>query len=133
MLHFLLRDRTRAFSRLGLICFILLLAFWVAPWHIWGQGILHFNTLTWTLSTTPGVTVQKVYRGTVSGGPYTLLATINNGTATTYQDTAVTLGQKHCYVLTATAGSESVFGTEACVTDAGTNVNPQTGLAVTSQ
>lgn len=113
---------------------IMALGFWVLPWHALAQGTPHSNTLTWTLSTTPGVTVQKVYRGTISGGPYTLLATIPSATVTTYQDTAVMAGQNHCYVLTASVGAqESIFSGQTCIADVGTNVNPQTGVAVTSQ
>jgi len=118
----------------GRIALLAALAFWINPWHVRGQGIAHFNTLTWNLSTSTGVTSQKIYRGTVSGGPYTLLATINDDTTKTYQDSAVSLGATHCYVFTALAGtSESVFSTEVCAVDKGTNVNPQTGLAVTGQ
>lgn len=96
-----------------------------------GQGTAHYNALVWTLSPTSGVTSQKVYRGTVSGGPYTLLTTINDDVTTSFNDTAVTLGTKHCYVLTASIGTqESVFSTETCATDGGTNVNPQTAPAV---
>lgn len=113
---------------------LLAIGFWINPFPIHSQGTAHFNTVTWTLSSTPGVTSQAVYRSTTSGGPYTLLATINDGTTTSYKDTAVTQGVTHYYVLTANVGtSQSVFSGQASVTDAGTNVNPQTGVAVTSQ
>lgn len=98
------------------------------------QGAPHSNTLTWTLSTTSGVTSQKIYRGTVNGGPYTLLATIPNGTVATYVDTNTTQGTLHYYVITALVGTnESVFTNQVSALDSGTNVNPQTGLAVTVQ
>lgn len=113
---------------------VMALWFWIMPFHLFAQGTAHFNTLNWTASTTSGVTSQNVYRSTVSGGPYTLLGTIQNGTVTTFKDTQVTAGTKHCYVVTALVlTSESGFSGEACTTDVGTNVNPQTGVGVTSQ
>jgi fibronectin type 3 domain-containing protein len=52
--------------------------------------------LSWNAST--GATTYVVKRGTVSGGPYTQMAT---RTATSYMDTAVTNGTKYFYVLDA--------------------------------
>lgn len=118
--------KTKPFLIAPLVFLIGLLIAWPSR----SQGVPHFNHLTWNASTTPGVTTYKVYRSTVTGGPYTLLTTINSGTAVMYDDTDVTLGMRHCYVVTALAGSESPKGNEICVTDAGTNVNPPTGLAV---
>lgn len=118
----------------GILFWILALGAWINPFPLHGQGIPHFNTISWTVSTSTEVTSQKVYRSTVSGGPYTLLATIPNNTAASYQDSSVTIGANHCYVLTALAGtSESMFSSEVCAVDKGTNVNPQTGAAVVSQ
>lgn len=117
----------------GKIIFGLLLVVCTLAPQSKAQGILHFTKLTWTPSTTPGVTAQKVYRGTVSAGPYTLIATIPDGTTATYQDNDMTQGVTHYYVLTAMKGTnESVFTSQVSATDLGTNVNPQTGLAVAS-
>lgn len=103
----------------------------LAPAH--AQGSPHFNTLGWTASSTAGVTSQKVYRGTSAAGPFTLIATIPNGTTVTFQDNDTTQGVTHYYVLTALIGTnESVFSTKVNATDVGTNVNPQTGVTVTS-
>jgi hypothetical protein len=125
----MLRHGYRSLRRPGRIAFLTLLACIAA----FPQGVPHFNTLTWTLSTTAGVTGQKVYRGTVSGGPYINVATLS-ATTTTFADSATTQGQNHCYVLTALAGTnESIFSGEVCGIDAGTNVNPQTGLGVVRQ
>lgn len=64
---------------------------------------LHVVGLTWTASTSNGVAGYKVYRGTTSGGPYTLLAALGN--VTTYMDTTVVSGQTYYYVTTALDGS----------------------------
>ena len=56
--------------------------------------------LTWTQSTSPGITQNKVYRSTSgAGGPYTLRATL--APSTTYTDTGLTSGQTYYYVVTA--------------------------------
>jgi fibronectin type 3 domain-containing protein len=119
--------------RKSTVAFLALFFFWLLrPGFVNAQGTLHFNGLSWTASTSAGITGQKVYRSSIPGGPYNVIATLN-ATATSYQDTAVALGSNHCYVLTAISGAnESVFGNEICVVDAGTNVNPHTALAVTS-
>lgn len=53
---------------------------------IFGQ-VSHGLNLSWTLSSSTGVGGQNVYRGTVSGGPYTkLTATALAPTVTTYLD-----------------------------------------------
>jgi fibronectin type 3 domain-containing protein len=65
----------------------------------------HQVALTWTQSTTPGITSNNVYRGTASGGPYSLI--YSSSTAiTAYTDTAVTGGSTYYYVVTALIGSE---------------------------
>src|SRR5208337_2609160 len=74
----------------------------------------HAATLSWTQSTTAGVTANNVYRGTVSGGPYTLLTTTALPAATTYVDNSVTGGTTYYYVVTALIGaSESAFSNQA--------------------
>lgn len=66
----------------------------------------HGITLTWATSATPNATMYKVYRGTVSGGPYTLVGIEFNmpGTATmSWQDGDMRMvdGTKYYYVVTA--------------------------------
>lgn len=66
----------------------------------------HGVTLTWATSTTPTATMYKVYRGTVSGGPYTLVGIEFNmpGAATmSWQDGGERMvdGTKYYYVVTA--------------------------------
>ena len=67
-----------------------------------GAGVLsHTATLNWTASTST-VIGYDVYRGTVSGGPYTLLNP-SPVTGTEYVDTNVLAGQTYYYVVTAVA------------------------------
>lgn len=60
----------------------------------------HSATLSWTASTTPGVSSYNVYRATSSSGPFTTpIASVTSGT--TYQDTTVVAGQTYYYEVTA--------------------------------
>jgi fibronectin type III domain protein len=71
--------------------------------------------LKWTQSTSSGVTQNKVYRSTTSGGPYTLLATISATTA--FSDTSVSSGRTYYYVVTAvTSAGQSGFSNQASAT-----------------
>jgi fibronectin type 3 domain-containing protein len=73
----------------------------------------HQVILSWTASISP-VTGYNVYRGTQTGGPYTLLNT-DTVTADTFTDATVVSGQTYFYVVTAvnSSGVESVFSNEA--------------------
>jgi hypothetical protein len=72
----------------------------------------HSVSLTWAPPQTSAVAHYNVYRGTVSGGPYTLLKT--NVTSTSYTDSTVKAGATYYYVTTSVnaAGSESVFSNQ---------------------
>ena len=72
---------------------------------------LHVVSLSWAASTTPA-TGYKVYRGTASGGPYTLLQSL--GVVTTYTDTTVVSGQTYYYVTTAvdSSNAQSVYSNQ---------------------
>jgi calcineurin-like phosphoesterase family protein/fibronectin type III domain protein len=59
--------------------------------------------LAWTQSTSPNVTQNKIYRSTVDGGPYSLLATIS--AATSFNNTGLTSGTTYYYVVTAVNSS----------------------------
>ena len=77
------------------------------------QAASHSVTLTWTPDTQPAdVTIVSwnIYRSTISGGPYTELASEPVATLA-YADTAVAAGQDYFYVLTSvdTAGVESTY------------------------
>jgi hypothetical protein len=73
-----------------------------------GAGI-HSVSLSWTASTSSGVTGYNVFRGTTSGGPYTQLNGSPVGT-TSYTDSAVQAGQTYYYVTTAVNGSGTQSG-----------------------
>lgn len=69
-------------------------------------------SLKWAQSATAGVTQNRVYRSTTSGGPYSLRATLSAGTA--YADTAVTSGVTYHYRVTALkSGRESAYSNQA--------------------
>lgn len=73
----------------------------------------HSVTLTWTHSISPNVMNYKIYRGDVSGGPYTLVATLDY--VNTWVDTGVSAGATYYYVATAVDGSgnESAYSNQA--------------------
>ena len=77
-----------------------------------GTAPQHNVSLTWVASTST-VSGYHVYRGTQSGGPYTL---INSGlvSGTTYTDSTVQSGTTYFYVVTAvdSSGNESAFSNE---------------------
>jgi fibronectin type 3 domain-containing protein len=71
--------------------------------------------LSWTQSTSAGITGNKVYRSTTSGGPYSLVATLS--ATTSYSDSAnLTRGTTYFYVVTAvSSGGESGNSNQASV------------------
>jgi len=75
--------------------------------------LAHTATGSWMASTST-VSGYNVYRGTVSGGPYTKVNGLLIG-ALTYGDTTVLSGQTYFYVTTSVdaSGNESVFSNEA--------------------
>jgi hypothetical protein len=73
----------------------------------------HSVVLSWTGSTSPGVAGYNVYRGSVSGGPYsTKVGAAVSGTS--YTDTTVQAGSTYYYVATAVDASndESSYSNE---------------------
>jgi hypothetical protein len=78
---------------------------------------LHTVSVTWNASTTSGLAGYNVYRGTVSGGPYSRI-TSTPTTALQFTDSAATAGQTYFYVVTAVSGNgvESVTSNEMKVT-----------------
>ena len=79
-----------------------------APTGLTANGIKRKVKLSWVQSSSAGVTQNRVYRSTVSGGPYSLIATLPR--TTSYQDTAVTSGTQYYYVVTARNGSNQESG-----------------------
>ena len=76
------------------------------------HGSKHSVSISWDASRSPNVAYYKVYRGTVTGGPYDLIET--HVTSTAYVDSAVHAGVAYYYVATtvSTTGSESAFSNE---------------------
>jgi fibronectin type 3 domain-containing protein len=84
------------------------------PTALKAQSNNHNIKLSWTWSVSPNITQTKVYRSTVNGGPYALVATLS-GTATSYVDTGLTIRTTYYYVVTAvnSSGAESVYSNQA--------------------
>jgi Abnormal spindle-like microcephaly-assoc'd, ASPM-SPD-2-Hydin/Transmembrane protein 131-like N-terminal/Immunoglobulin I-set domain len=78
-----------------------------------GLAVTHSAVLSWTASTST-VVGYNVYRGSVSGGPYTKL-TSSLDASTTFTDSSVLSGQTYFYVVTAVDSNnlESVDSNEA--------------------
>jgi hypothetical protein len=72
--------------------------------------------LTWTQSTSPNITTNKVYRSTTNGGPYALVTSI--AATTTHTDSGLTSGTTYYYVVTAVDGNavESPYSNQASAT-----------------
>jgi hypothetical protein len=73
----------------------------------------HSVSLSWSPSSSSGVSYYNVYRGTVSGGPYSLLK--NGVSSALYTDSNVQSGSTYYYVTTAvdSSGMESAHSNEA--------------------
>jgi hypothetical protein len=71
--------------------------------------VVHSIILTWGASTSSGVVGYNVYRGTVSGGPYTLVTT-SPVAITSYTDTTGQQGQTYYYVVTSIDSSNVQSG-----------------------
>ena len=83
-----------------------------------GAGVnSHYVDLSWTASTSSGVTGYDIYRSTTSGGPYTQLNT-SLIAGTSYTDSSVVAGQTYYYVTTAvnSGGVQSGYSTPASAT-----------------
>ncbi len=86
--------------------------------------------LSWTASA--GAASYKVKRATVSGGPYTTIAT--GVTVTSFSDTALTAGTTYYYVVSAVnSGGESANSSQASTTTQPPPIPPvPTGLSATA-
>jgi hypothetical protein len=79
--------------------------------------VAHSVSLSWVASTSSTVVGYNIYRGSVSGGPYTMLNSTPQA-GLSYTDMTVLAGQTYYYVVTAVDGSgnESVVSNEVAVT-----------------
>jgi hypothetical protein len=83
-----------------------------APTNLKATGQKRRITLSWTQSSSSGVTANRIYRSQTNGGPYTLLKAISP--ATTYTDSGLTTGTTWYYVVTAVSGGgESPYSNQA--------------------
>src|SRR5579872_2300946 len=64
---------------------------------------LHVVALTWTASTSGGVTGYQISRGTSAAGPFTPIGSV--GTTTSYTDTTVVSGTTYYYVVASISNS----------------------------
>ena len=75
------------------------------------------NDLSWTPSTSGGVTEQRLYRGNTSGSANSLFQTFTDNTTNSFTDTGLTNGVPQFYVVRAFDGtSESSDSNEASAT-----------------
>ena len=108
--------RTHVFPLQDFSCLVLLPLLAAALLSMAPTAAAQSVSLTWTASTSP-VIGYNAYRGTQSGGPYTLLnSSLISGTA--YTDTTVQVGQTYYYVATAVNSNnvQSAYSNEAPAT-----------------
>jgi fibronectin type III domain protein len=84
----------------------------LAPTNLKATGAKKKIMLTWTQSTSTGITQNRIYRSQNSGGPFAAIATI--GANTSYTDTQAVSGTTYYYAVTALRDTqESVQSTVA--------------------
>lgn len=73
-------------------------------------------TLSWTQSTSPGISTNNIYRSTVNGGPYSRIASIPASIG--YTNSGLSTGTTYYYVTTAvnSIGLESAYSGQASAT-----------------
>lgn len=86
-----------------------------------GDGLTpvpHSVDITWSASTSTTLQGYNVYRGGISGGPYTKISPTLSSTTLLFTDTTPQSGQKYFYVVTAVdvSGAESAASSEVAVT-----------------
>jgi centrosomal CEP192-like protein len=79
--------------------------------------LAHSVDVTWVASTSASLQGYNVYRGTVSGGPYSKISPILSPTTLLFTDATPLSGHQYFYVVTAvdTSGAESAASTEVAV------------------
>ena len=89
------------------------------------QNYHHGVLLNWSAPSSAGcasITDYNVYRGTVSGGPYTLIGDTGSGSTLSYLDQSVQHGRTYYYVITAVNSCGE--GTQSGEVNGQTNVVP---------
>lgn len=81
------------------------------PGGLSAQAGFNFVNLSW--ATSVGAASYNVLRSTVSGGPYSVIA--SNVTATAYVDSAISMGVTYYYAITAMAPDGTPFGMSSVV------------------
>jgi fibronectin type 3 domain-containing protein len=81
-------------------------------------ALAHSVALTWLASSSSPLQGYNVYRGTISGGPYSKISSTLSPTTLAFSDTTPVSGKQYFYVVTAlnTSGAESVASSEVAVT-----------------
>ena len=85
---------------------------------LWYSKPIRYMFLTWTApvggSDPNSISGYNIYRGTITGGPYTKLNTLSTIPATSYNDFQVNPGTQYFYVVTSvdSVGAESAFSVE---------------------
>jgi hypothetical protein len=80
--------------------------------------LAHSVDIAWDPSTSATLQGYNVYRGTVSGGPYTKISSTLTTSTLLFTDTTPVSGKQYFYVVTAvdTSGTESAASTQVAVT-----------------
>jgi len=72
------------------------------------QAAQHSVLLNWTASTSPSITGYNIYRGTISGGPYSKIFSMDQNTD--YTDSTVANGTTYYYITTAVDSNSQESG-----------------------
>ena len=81
-------------------------------------ALAHSVDLSWLASSSSPLQGYNVYRGTISGGPYSKVSSTLSPATLAFTDTTPVSGKQYFYVVTAlnTSGAESVASSEVAVT-----------------
>lgn len=90
---------------------------------------LHSVKLSWTPSTTAGVTGYRVYKSAVSGGPYTRIANLVGASVSGYTDVLVALGKTYFYVFTEVTAAGELVKSNEIVAEIPTGTNTLNAVA----
>jgi len=66
---------------------------------------LHVVSITWTPTTSSGVTGYQISRGTSSSGPFSVVGSVSGAATASFVDTTVVSGQMYYYEIASVSGS----------------------------